>query len=258
MKALPGAMLIAVAALIANGDARAQQPTPASEPVRLLSSNGLRAVLDDLLPQFERANGRKLASDFATTASLRQRIESGEPFDVAILTVEAMEDLLKAGRIAPATRTELAQSGIGVGVRKGAPKPDIRSADAMKRTLLNSKSLTYAEDGASRIHIERMLERLGITESMKPKLALTQGSARGLANVAAGQGDLAMTLISEVLPVEGIELVGPLPAEFQSYVRFAAAVGLKAKSPEAGQALIRFLTQASAASTYTAHGMEPR
>jgi molybdate transport system substrate-binding protein len=123
---------------------------------------------------------------------------------------------------------------------------------------LRSKSLTYAEDGASRVHIERMIERLGIAENMKLKIALTQGSARGLANVAAGQGDLAMTLISEILPVDGIELLGPLPSEFQSYVSFAAGVGVDAKNTEAGTALIRFLTAPSVGATYAAKGMEPR
>ena len=135
-----------------------------------------------------------------------------------IVTSEAIDDLIKAGKVARATRADLARSGIGVGIRRGAPRPDIRTPEALKRTLLSSKSLTYAGDGASRVHIEKMIERLGIAESMKPRIELTQGSARGLANVAAGQGDLAMTLISEILPVEGVELLGPLPAEFQSYV----------------------------------------
>ena len=123
---------------------------------------------------------------------------------------------------------------------------------------MNARSLTYAEDGASRVHIERMIDGLGIAENMKPKILLTQGSARGLADVAAGKGDLAMTLISEILPVDGVDLVGPLPAEFQSYVSFAAAVSVSANSADAGSALIGFLAGPSAAATYTAHGMEPR
>ena len=257
MKAHLGALAMVVAVVVIAGDLRAQQRTESSEPVRILSSNGMKAVLDDLLPQFERSN-RKTAAEFGTTVSIRQRVLKGESFDVVIATVEAVDELIGADRLTRATRTDLARSGIGVGIRKGAPKSDIRSADAMKRTLLNATSLTYAEDGASRVHIERMLERLGIAESIKPKIALTQGSARGLANVAEGKGDLAMTLISEILPVGGLELLGPLPAEFQSYVSFAAATGVDAKSSDAGRALISFLTQKSAATTYTARGMEPR
>jgi molybdate transport system substrate-binding protein len=228
-----------------------------SEPTHILSSNGVKAVLDDLLPQFERANGRRLASEFATTASIRQRIHKGEAFDLVIATVEAVDDLIETGFVARATRAVLARSGIGVGIRKGAPRPDIRSAEALKQSLLTATSLTYAEDGASRVHIERMLQQLGIVETTKPKIVMTQGSARGLANVAAGQGDLAMTLISEILPVDGVEFAGPLPAEFQSHVSFAAAVGVRARSPDVARVLIMFLTGSAAASTYTSHGMEP-
>ncbi|HVH26864.1 MAG TPA: substrate-binding domain-containing protein [Vicinamibacterales bacterium] len=256
MKTIGRVLTMLVAVVVGAAGLQAQQPP--SEPIRLLSSNGVKAVLDDLLPQFERANERRFSSEFATTVSIRQRVVKGEAFDLVIATVEAVDDLIDAGLLARATRADLARSGIGVGIRKGAPKPDIRSADALKRTLLAATSLTYAEDGASRVHIERMLQRMGIAETMKPKIALTQGSARGLAKVAAGQGDLALTLISEILPVEGLELAGPLPAEFQSYVSFAAAVGVKAKSPEAARALITFLTGQAAASAYTSHGMDPR
>ena len=214
--------------------------------------------MDELLPQFERANGRKLSTEFGTTASLKQRIEKGEAFDVVLVTSEAIDDLIKAGKVAPATRTELARSGIGVGIRRGAPKPDIRTPEALKRALLNAKSVTYAQDGASRVFIEKTFERLGIAENMKPRIALTQGSALGLANVAAGQGDLAMTLISEILPVDGVELLGPLPADLQNYLTMAGGVSVNAKNADAGSALIKFLTGPSVAPTYKAKGMEPR
>jgi molybdate transport system substrate-binding protein len=258
MKNLVRALMMVLAiVVVVRGLGAQQQPAPRGE-IRALASNGVRAVLDELLPHFERANGRRLAIQFGTTASIKQRIEKGEAFDVVIVTSEAIDDLIEAGKVVRATRVDLARSGIGVGIRKGAPRPDIRTPEALKHTLVNSKSLTYAEDGASRIHIEKMIERLGIVENMKPRIALTQGSARGLADIAAGQGDLAMTLISEILPVDGVELLGPLPAEFQSYVSFAAAVGVYAKSAEAGRAMIMFLTGPAVAPTYKAKGMEPR
>lgn len=225
--------------------------------IRVLSSNGVRAVMDEVLPKGERAIGRALSIEFGTTASIKQRIEAGETFDVVIVTFEAMDDLIKAGKIASASRANLASSGIGVGIRRGAPKPDVRTSEALKRTLTNAKSLTYAADGASRPPIEKMLERMGIAESMKPKTVLTQGSARGLADVAAGQGELAMTLISEILPVDGIDLAGPLPAEFQSYVRFAAGISAKAVNAEAGKALIQFLAGPTVAPVFKAKGMDP-
>jgi molybdate transport system substrate-binding protein len=257
MKTFVRVLMMLAAVVAAAPDLGAQQqPAPAGE-IRALASNGVKAVLDELLPQFERATGRRPAILFGTTASIKQRIEKGEAFDVVIVTSEAIDDLIEASKVARATRLDLARSGIGVGIRKGAPRPDIRTSEALKHTLLSSKSLTYAEDGASRVHIEKMLDRLGIFGTMKPRIALTQGSARGLANVAAGQGDLAMTLISEILPVDGVELLGPLPGEFQSYVSFAAAVNVNAKSAEAGTALIRFLAGPSTAPTYKTKGMEP-
>ncbi len=251
-------LIVALAIVAAVGGLGAQQQVVPPGEIRTLASNGVKAVLDEVLPQFERANRLRLATEFGTAASIKQRIEKGEAFDVVIVTSEAVDDLIKAGKVARVTRTDLARSGIGVGIRKGAPRPDIRTPEALKRTLLSSSSLTYAGDGASRVHIEKMIERLEIAESMRLKIALTQGSAQGLANVAAGKGDLAMTLISEILPVDGVELLGPLPAEFQSYVSFAAAVSVDARNAEAGKALIEFLAGPSVAPTYKAKGMEPR
>ena len=234
-----------------------QESAAQAAKIRVLASNGVKAVMDELLPQGERAIGRPLTIEFSTTASIKQRIEAGEAFDVVIVTSEAIDDLIKAGKITSGSRANLASSGIGIGIRRGAPKPDIRTPEALKRALTNAKSLTYAEDGASRIHIEKMLERLGIAANVRSKTVLTQGSARGLAAVAAGQGDLAMTLISEILPVEGIDLAGPLPADFQNYVRFAAGIGAKAANAEAGRALIKFLTGPTVAPSFKAKGMEP-
>ena len=258
MKTLVRVLAIALAGVVSSAGPGAQQPPAAPGQIRVLASNGVKAVMDELLPQFERTSGRKLATEFSTTASIKERIEKGEAFDVVLVSTEAVDDLIKAGKAARATRADLARSGIGVGIRKGAPKPDIRTPDALKRVLLNAKSLTYAQDGASRGHIEKMFERLGIAENMKPKIVLTQGSARGLATVAGGQGDLAMTLISEILPVAGVELLGPLPAELQNYVTMAGAVSANTKNAEAGGALIKFLTGSSVAPTYKAKGMEPR
>jgi molybdate transport system substrate-binding protein len=243
--------------VVVTGVGARRQPAPPG-PIRVLASNGVRAVFDDVLPQFERTGGgRRLATEFGTTAAIRQRIEAGEAFDVVIITSEAVAALIDAGRLSRSTHAALARSGIGVGIREGAPKPDIRTPDALRRTLLNATALTYAGDGASRVHIERMLEGLGIAESVRSKIALTRGSAQGLADVAAGRGDLAMTLISEILPVDGVELVGPLPAEFQSYVSFAAALSVDAKNGEGARELVAFLTGPAVAPVYAAKGMEP-
>src|SRR5204862_5568104 len=146
-----------------------------------------------------------LAMQFNTTVSLRQRIAAGESFDVAILTAEAIDALIKEGKIVARSRADVGSVGIGVGVRAGAAKPDIRTVDAMKRTLLNAKSITYAQDGASRQYIEKMVNELGIAESVKPKTLLRQGSDASNASVASGEAELVITLTSEIMPAPGVE-----------------------------------------------------
>ena len=245
--------LVAVAGLLVLGQphARAQ-----GSPVRVLSSNGFKAVIDELGPRCERAIGHPLALQFGTSTSLRQRVDSGDAFDVAVVTAEAMDDLAKAGKVGPATRVALGRSGIGVGIRAGARKPDIATAEGLKKTLLGARSITYAGDGASRPHIEKMVGVLGITDVMTKKTLLEQGSVRAAARVASGDAELLITLVSEILPAPGVELVGPLPAEFQHYVSFAAATGAKAANPDAGKALIACLSAPGVASTLKAKGIE--
>jgi molybdate transport system substrate-binding protein len=226
--------------------------------IRVLASNGVKAALEELHPECERAIGSPLAIELGTSAVLRQRIETGESFDVAVLTSPIIEELIRKGLVSGSEGTELARSGIGVGVRRGAPRPDVGDSDAVKRTLLAAQSVTYAQDGASRIHIERMLERLGIAEDVGRKTSLEQGSARAMARVADGRTELVMTLVSEILPEPGIELVGPLPADLQSEVGFRAGVGARSERIDASRALIRCLSGPAAARTFVARGMEPR
>lgn len=222
--------------------------------LRVLASNGVKAAVEALKPHLEKASGSTLSIDFSTTASLRERIEKGEAFDAAILTDDAMEALAKAGKLSP-MQTKLARVGIGVGYRKGAPKPDIRTADAIKQSLLNARAIAYTGNGASRPAIDRMIERLGIAKQMQAKSHLTAAGAAP-ASVAKGESDLVMTLISEILPEPGVELAGPLPSEFQTYLGFSAAPSPKAASTASVAALIKFLRGSQAAKTYAAKGME--
>lgn len=225
--------------------------------VRVLSSNGVKAALLELRPESERAIGRALAIEFGTSAGLKQRIEAGEEFDVAILTSEIIDDLARKRRIAGSTRADLAHSGIGVGVRKGASRPDILTPEALKQTLLAATSIAYARDGASRVHIEAMLERMGIAREVGRKTVLEQGSAKAMAAVAEGRSELVLTLLSELLPTAGIDVVGPLPAEYQNEVVFRAGVSALARNAESSRDLIQFLTGPAAARTFEANGMEP-
>ena len=226
-------------------------------PIRVLASNGVKAVLDDLRPQSERLVGRPLATQFDLAASLRERIVAGEAFDVAILTTEAIDDLIRQGKVVAGTRADLGRAGVGIGIRAGVPKPDIRTPEAIKQVLLNAKSIAYAPTGASTVYTTRMLERLGIAEAVKSK-AVLQASDLSTVGVAEGRTELVITLISEILPVKGIELLGPLPAEFQGYVAFAAGVSAGARDAQAARALIQFLAGPAVAPAWKTRGMEPR
>jgi molybdate transport system substrate-binding protein len=245
------------AAAIAAGLAVLSLPAAQNAPVRVLASNGVKAVIEELQPQCERAIGRPLAIQFGSTTDLIKKINAGEAFDLTMLTSEAVDQLIKAGKLAPKA-TPLARCGVGVGIHSGAPKPDISTPEAMKRTLLKAKSVTYAEDGASRPFVEKMEERLGITSEVNAKTMLTHGSGAATANVANAKADLVLTLASEILPVHGIELVGPLPESLQGYVNFAAGIDPHSKNGEAAQSIIQFLTGPSAAPVYKAKGMEAR
>jgi molybdate transport system substrate-binding protein len=222
--------------------------------LRVLASNGVKAAVDALKPRLEQASGGTLAIEFNTAATLRERIEKGEAFDVAILTDEAMDALVKAGRISPML-TKLARVGIGVGFRTGAPKPDVRTAAAIKQSLLNAKAIAYTGNGASRPAIDRMIERLGIAKELQAKSHLTAAGAAP-ASVAKGESDLVLTLISEILPEPGVELAGPLPSDFQTYLGFSAAPSVKAASNPGAAALIAFLHGSAVAATYKSKGME--
>lgn len=225
--------------------------------IKVLSSNAVKSVLEELAPQFEKTTKNKIAFTFDTAAALKGQIEKGAAFDLAILTDAAIDDLIKQGKISGATRTALARSGAGVAVKKGAPKPDISTTEAFKRTLLGAKSIGFVEQGATGIYLKTLFQRLGIAEELKPKLKMLVGIGAGEA-VAKGEVEIGMTQIAEILPYAGAELVGPLPAEIQVYTDFAAGVGANAKEPEGAMSLIKFLGTPAAVSVIKAKGLVPR
>ncbi len=226
-------------------------------PLHVMASNGVKAVILELQPKAEKAAGRPLLIEFGTTTSLEKKIEAGIAFDVAILTSDAISNLVKEHKLAAATRTDLSRAGIGVAVRKGALRPDVSTSAALRKTLLETQSITYAGDGASRVHLDQMFDRLGITDKVKPKIVLTQGSGPAMQSVAAGKTAIVLTLISEVMTVPGIEIVGALPPDLQSYVNFAAGASAQTQNSDAAGALIALLKGPAAKPVYGAKGMEP-
>jgi len=244
-----GGMGVAAAAL---AFALAIGPAGAAEVV-CLCSNALKSVMEELGPQFENATGHKLKAKYGSTGPLKTQIEKGESFDIAILGVEAANDLIKAGKLDAGTRADVARSGMGVAVRKGAAKPDLSSTAAFKQALLNAQTITYSDGGLTGIYMKGLLERLGIASQLQSKIR----HGRGGEMVSQGKAEIGLTQISEILSEPHAELAGPLPPEIQQYTVFPAAVGTTAAQAEAGKALLKFLKSPEAAKVLRAKGLEP-
>ena len=242
--------LAATAALLAVAPAHAAD-------IKVLASNGVKSALEELAPAFERDSGNKLVIAFGLAAALKRQIEAGEAFDVAILTSAGIEDLAKQGKIDGASRASIARSGVGIGIKKGGPRPDIGTSDALKRTLLAAKSITWAKEGQSGIYFAGLLEKIGIAEQMKPKVVPAASGVEVGKLVAGGQVELGVILVNELMAAPGVEVLGPLPAELQNYTVFHAGVGAGSKDSSAAKALIKFLTAPSAGAVFKAKGQEP-
>jgi molybdate transport system substrate-binding protein len=231
----------------------------AAQTVKLhvMISDGLKTVVEELTPQIERSIGRKLAVQFNSSKNLRDKIQAGEQFDAAILTSDVLDDLIQKGKLAAATRADISRTGIGVGVRAGAAKPDISTADALKQAFLNAKSISFNPTGASAAPTFNIFASLGILDAVKPKLLLDAEAGRPQMNVAAGKADIVISLVPEIKFFPGVELVGPIPSDLQSYVSFAGAAAANTKDTDAGKALLQFLTGPTAVPVLKAKGMEP-
>lgn len=233
----------------------AQAGMASAADIKLLTGFGLKPVLEEIGPEFERSTGHKLAIEYSSTFSSKRKIETGEAFDVAILgTPEIVDDLVKQGKLT--TRTIIARSGLGVAMREGAPKPAIDSADAFKRTLLNAKSVAYNAEGSTAKHMAKIFERLGIAEEMKAKTKPQQGGDRVLQSVTAGEAELGISVNSAILSTRGLQLAGLLPPELQEYVVYTAGVSAASKDPQASKALIDFLTGTRVTPLMNAKGLE--
>jgi molybdate transport system substrate-binding protein len=231
-------------------------PAIAAE-IKVLSSNGLRDVLHELVPQFERSTGHNVSLKVDSSTGVKRAIEGGAEFDVAVAGPDHIAALSKAGKIAGGTETKIARTGIGMAVRKGAAKPDISTTEAFKRALLQAQSIMHNKEGISGTYMAALFQRLGLADQLKDKIRLKLVSGPVAENIAQGDAEIGFQLVSEILPVKGAELVGPLPAELQTYVVLTAGIGASAKEAEAGRELIRFLKQPTSAEVMKAGGLEP-
>jgi len=211
--------------------------------------------MEDLGPKFERATGHKLAVTFAPLGATVKRVQGGETADVVILPQQGIDGFVKDSKVIAGSVRVLARSGMAVAVRKGAPKPDISSPEALKRTLLAARSITYGR-GAGSEHFEKVLERLGIANEVKSKTVRGEPGDTGV-RVANGEAEIGVTLLQVLMPVAGIEIAGPLPGDLQDTLVFAAAIMAGARDAAASKALVDFLRTPDAAAVIKAEGMEP-
>ena len=233
----------------------AQASAARGAEIKVLCSTALRPVMQELLPQFERATGNTVVIEYGVSTAFERRVEGGEPFDAIFLTVKQLDALVQAGKIAPGTRTPIARSGMAIAIHAGAARPDIKTMDALKRTLLAAKSIAYAKEGASGLFFIALAKRLGIVEKLKLKGTDT-GDEVGQA-VASGAAELGMLPVSEILPVHGIEVLGEFPKEVQEYAISVGGVSVASKQASAAKELIKFATAPAAAAVIRKKGMEP-
>jgi molybdate transport system substrate-binding protein len=248
--------LLFAATLAAACSPASPAPAASPEPVRILSSNGVRTVVEALKPEIEKAIGRPLDITFSTATGLKAEIDEGAVFDVAILTPALIRELSGAGKIAAGSEAGIARTGVGVGARDGAPPRDVSTPEALKATLLAAKSVTFTEAGQSRATIDAMFKRFDIEEAMKTRTVL-KGPGEAPETVARGEAELVLTLVSEILPVKGVRLLGPLPADVQNFVSFAGGRSATARDVAAADAVLAYLSGPSAEATIKASGMEP-
>jgi molybdate transport system substrate-binding protein len=254
MRTLARTFVILIALLAATAAARAAE-------INAFVSTAIKTVTDELLPPFERANGATIRASYAPSGALIPRFERGEPVDVFLTDSAAIDALIRQGKIV-AGRTDLARTGIGIAVRKGAPRPDVSSAEALRRALIAAKSVGYAAPSGGSItaaHVMGVFERLGIAAEVAPKARLAAGGPNGRDSVlvSSGQAEIGFQQVSELLSNPEVEVIGMLPAELQQITIYSAGVTTSAREAEAARALIRALTAPSARPVYKARGLDP-
>ena len=228
--------------------------------IRALVATAMKTSIDELAPQFEGKTGHKLRIIYGPSGTLTKRISDGEVADFAILGAEGYQELTTQSKILAGSGVTIAVAKIGVAVPKGAAKPDISSTEAFKIALLAAKSIAYvnpASGGSSAVYLTRVFETMGIAEVLKAKTKLAAGGPNGYAGVFAanGEAEIAMQMMPELMAVSGIDIVGPLPGEFQNVTTYVASIPSNAQEMEGAQTLISFLVTPTSAQLFKMKGM---
>jgi molybdate transport system substrate-binding protein len=245
---------VLAAMLIVTGPARAAD-------IDALITTAMKAVVDELVPSFERDTGHTVRVSYGPSGGIARRFIGGEPADVIVIDSGALDDLIRQGKVLP-DPTAIARTGIGICVRKGAPRPDVSTPEALKRTLLAAKSIAHtapAGGGITAAHITKLFERLGIAAEVAPKVKLAAGGPNGRVSVlvSSGEAEIGLQQVSELMSNPDVEVIGMLPAELQQITTYAAGVTIGAKQADAARALIQVLTAPSAKRIFEAKGLEP-
>jgi molybdate transport system substrate-binding protein len=247
-------LLSAVAAI-----AVANSPSVGAAEITLIAPGGIRAAVEQMIPDFERRTGHKVKATFGSGGGTKQQVIEGKPFDLPIVQ-PPLEPVIASGHVVPNSETPLAIVQVGVAVRTGAPKPDISTADAVKRLLLGAKAISYpnaASGAAAGVSFNETLQKLGIAEAMQPKIKIAQGGKGAMEMLAKGDVDIGLTFISEIITEPGVEVVGPLPRDISIPTGLVGFVSAQAKDSAAAKALVSYLSGPEAAAVYKERGMVP-
>jgi molybdate transport system substrate-binding protein len=224
--------------------------------IKVLASNALKEAYLELVPAFERSTEHKVSTTWAGTNDIVKRMAAGEVFDLVIMAGPSIDELIKQGKIVAGSRVDLAKSGIGVAVRAGATKPDISSGDALKRALLAAKSIAYSS-GPSGVYLIGLFQRMGIADDIKSKVKQTSPGLPVGEVIARGDAEIGFQQVSELLPIAGIDYLGPLPPDIQHITVFSGGIHAGAKESDAAKALVKFMTAPASVPVIKKKGMDP-
>jgi molybdate transport system substrate-binding protein len=245
----PSFTLAAASALLVSTVAGAAE-------IKVISTQATEETYKELVPQFEKASGHKVTTLFSGTLDVNKRLAAGESYDLIIMAANAIEDHIKAGKIVPGSRVDLAKSGVGAAVKAGALKLDIGTVDALKSTLLAVKSIGYST-GPSGVYMVSLFQKLGVADAVKPKLKQTPTGVFVGTIIANGDAEIGFQQVSELSQFKGVDYIGPLPAEVQQFTSFSSGIQAGSKEADAAKALVKFLTSPEAAAAFKKRGMEP-
>ena len=224
--------------------------------IKVLSTQATEDTYRELVPQFEKATGHKVTTIFTGTLNVQKRLADGESYDMIIMAGPAIDAQIKAGKAVPGSRVDLAKSGVALGVPKGAPKPDISTVEALKKTILAAKSIGYST-GPSGVYLVSLFEKLGVADQVKGKLKQTPSGVFVGNLIANHEVEIGFQQVSEIATFPGVDFVAPLPTEVQQTTVFSSGIIAGAKEADAAKALVKFLTSPQAAEAFKKRGMEP-